>query len=411
MKLFRHGNPTEVLSPCGEWESFRTALQFGADAVYLGGKEFGMRTASKNFDSEQIKACVRQAHLQGVKVYVTCNTVPDSKEIVRLPEHFAMLENAEVDAVIVADIGVMDLAKKYAPHTDIHMSTQTGIMNYHTANVLYNMGAKRVVLARELTFEDIAEIRAKVPKELEIECFVQGAMCVSFSGRCLISAYMTGRDANRGDCTQPCRWKYHLFEQNREGQYFPVEEDSDGTYLYNSKDMCMIDHIPELIECGITSLKIEGRAKSAYYTAVTTYAYRNAVDLYYQDPKNYILPDYLKEELNKISHRQYSTGFFLGNEPGQVHDNGGYIREYDVVAMCDGYENGIACLTQKNKFLVGDTLDVLPPSGKSFTFTVTEIINHLGESVNSAPHAMEKLTVPCDIPIPQGSFIRRKHNN
>ena len=408
MALFRHGTPTEILSPCGEWESFQTALRFGADAVYLGGKEFGMRTASRNFDDEQIRACVRQAHSVGVKVYVTCNTVPDNREIKRLPEYFQMLENAGTDAVIVADIGVMELAKKYAPNTDIHMSTQTGIMNYHTANVLYNMGAKRVVLARELTFEDIAEIRAKVPEELEIECFVQGAMCVSFSGRCLISAYMTGRDANRGDCAQPCRWKYHLFEQNREGQYFPIEEDSDGTYLYNAKDMCMIDYIPQLIQCGITSLKIEGRAKSAYHTAVTTYAYRNAVDLYYKDPEHYTLPDYLREEMNKISHRQYSTGFYLGTEPTQVHNNGGYIREYDVVAVCDGYENGRAFLTQKNKFLVGDVLDVLPPQGRPFTFTVTQIINHLGENVPSAPHAMEKLTVPCDIPIEQGAFIRKK---
>ena len=408
MKLFRYGKATEVLSPCGEWESFQTAIRFGADAVYLGGKEFGMRTASKNFDYEQIRKCVEQAHSVGAKVYVTCNTVPDNNEVVRLPEHFSVLESAGVDAVIVADIGVMDLAKKYAPHTDIHMSTQTGIMNYHTANVLYNMGAKRVVLARELSFEDIARIRAKVPKELEIECFVQGAMCVSFSGRCLISAYMTGRDANRGDCTQPCRWKYHLFEQNRAGQYFPVLEDEDGTYLYNSRDMCMIEHIPQLIESGITSLKIEGRAKSAYYTAVTAYAYRNAVDLYYENPESYILPDYLKEELNKISHREYSTGFFFGKEPGQVHTIGSYIREYDVVAMCNDYQNGIAYLTQKNKFSVGDILDVLPPQGKSFTFTVTQIVNHLGENVQSAPHAMEKLTVPCDTPIPQGSFIRRK---
>lgn len=410
MKNFRYGNPTEILSPCGEEESLNTALKFGADAVYLAGKEFGMRTASKNFDNEQIKSAVNKAHNVGAKLYVTCNTVPDNKEIARLPEHFEILNDAGVDAVIVADIGVMELAKKYAPNTEIHMSTQTGIMNYHTANTLYNMGASRVVLARELSFEDIAEIRAKVPKELEIECFVQGAMCVSFSGRCLISAYMTGRDANRGDCAQPCRWKYHLFEENRQGQYFPIEEDNSGTYLYNSRDMCMIDHIPQLIKSGITSLKIEGRAKSAYYTAVTTYAYRNAVDLYYKDKENYVLPEWISEELNKISHREYSTGFFLGKEPGQVHSNGGYIREYDVVAMCDRYENGKAYLTQKNKFIVGDELDVLPPYGKSFNFIVNEIYNHLGESVQSAPHAMEKLVVPCKQVIPSGSFIRKRRS-
>lgn len=304
----------------------------------------------------------------------------------------------------------MDLAKKYAPKCDVHMSTQTGIMNYHTANTLYNMGASRVVLARELSLEEIANIRAKVPNDLEIECFVQGAMCVSFSGRCLISAYMTGRDANRGDCAQPCRWKYHLYEQNREGQYFPVEQDDSGTYLYNSRDMCMIDYIPQLIESGITSLKIEGRAKSAYYTAVTTYAYRNAVDLYYKLGKDYELPQWIKDEMNKISHREYSTGFFLGNQPGQVHSNGGYIREYDVVAMCDDYKDGTAFLTQKNKFLVGDVLDVLPPKGESFTVKIDTIYNHLGQQVENAPHPMEKLTVPCDKEIPAGSFIRKKKN-
>ena len=408
MEIYRHGNPTEVLSPCGEEESLDTALRYGADAVYLAGKEFGMRTASKNFDYEQIKNSVRKAHSAGAKLYVTCNTVPKNDEIARLPQHFEILDDIGVDAVIVADVGVMELAKKYAPRTDIHMSTQTGIVNYHTANVLYNMGAKRVVLARELSFDDIAEIRARVPKKLEIECFVHGAMCVSFSGRCLISAYMTGRDANRGDCAQPCRWKYHLFEENREGQYFPVEEDGDGTYLYNSRDMCMIDYIPRLAECGITSFKIEGRAKSAYYTAVTTYAYRNAVDLYYKDKQNYSLPSWIKEELDKISHREYSTGFFLGSEPGQVHSNGGYIRKYDVVAICSGYENGSAFLTQKNKFLVGDELDVLPPNGTPFIITVDELYNSKGESVSSAPHAMEKLVMPCKKEIPAGSFIRKK---
>lgn len=410
MDKFRYGHPTEVLSPCGEEESLDTALKFGADAVYLAGKEFGMRTASKNFTYDQIKESVEKAHKVGSKLYVTCNTVPDNNEIARLPQHFEQLNDAGVDAVIVADIGVMDLAKKYAPKCDVHMSTQTGIMNYHTANTLYNMGASRVVLARELSLEEIANIRAKVPNDLEIECFVQGAMCVSFSGRCLISAYMTGRDANRGDCAQPCRWKYHLYEQNREGQYFPVEQDDSGTYLYNSRDMCMIDYIPQLIESGITSLKIEGRAKSAYYTAVTTYAYRNAVDLYYKLGKDYELPQWIKDEMNKISHREYSTGFFLGNQPGQVHSNGGYIREYDVVAMCDDYKDGTAFLTQKNKFLVGDVLDVLPPKGESFNIKIDTIYNHLGQQVENAPHPMEKLTVPCDKEIPAGSFIRKKKN-
>lgn len=401
-------HPNEILAPAGDTESLQAALNFGADAVYLAGKEFGMRTASKNFDMEQMAAAVQLAHSKNARLYVTCNTLPHNSELGRLPQYLQGLQECGADALIIADIGVMELAKKYAPNTEIHMSTQTGIVNYQTANVLYNMGASRVVLARELSFEDIAEIRAKVPKELEIECFVQGSMCVSFSGRCLISAYLTGRDANRGDCAQPCRWKYHLCEENRQGQYFPVEEDDQGTFLYNSRDMCMIDYIPQIVQSGITSLKIEGRAKSAYYAAVTTNAYRHALDDYYKMGKDFKLQPWIKEELDKISHREYSTGFFLGNEPGQVVTNGGYIRHYDVVAVCESFFDGVLHITQRNKFLVGDTLDVLPPNGVPFELTVTEIFNENGDSVPDAPHPMEKLTIPCSKNIPKGSLFRKK---
>ena len=401
-------NKIELLSPAGEFESLVSALRFGADAVYIAGKEFGMRTASKNFDREMLSDAVKTAHNAGKKLYITCNTVPKNSEIERMPEYLEYLDSIGVDALIIADLGVLSLAKKYAPHTEIHISTQAGIVNYESAKMFYELGANRVVLARELSFDDIAELRAKIPKELQIEAFVHGAMCVSFSGRCLISHYMTGRDANRGDCAQPCRWKYHLYEENREGQFFPVEEDDSGTFLYNSKDMCMIDYIPKLISVGINSLKIEGRAKSSYYTSVVTNAYRHAIDDYLKDKENYVLKPWIKEELDKISHREYSTGFYLGTEPGQVLSNGGYIRNYGVVAISDGTENGTVHLTQRNKFLVGDTLDVLPPSGVPFDIKVTQLYNSKGEPCESAPHAMEKLTMPCDIDIPEGSLLRKK---
>jgi putative protease len=400
----------EILSPAGDMECIKNSLKFGADAVYLAGKQFGMRTASKNFDNDELKKAVELAHSYGSKLYVTCNTLPRNNEMAVLPDFLSYADEIGVDAFIIADLGVFELAKKYAPNVERHISTQAGIVNSDTANAWYNMGASRVVLAREMTFDDIVDIRAKIPKELEIECFVHGAMCVSFSGRCLISSYLTGRDANRGDCAQPCRWKYHLYEENREGQFFPVEEADGGTYLYNSRDMCMIEHIPELIESGISSLKIEGRAKSAYYCAVTTNAYSHAVNDYMKERENYTLKPWIKEELEKISHREYNTGFYLGKEPGQVTSNGGYIRHYDVVAVCESNEGNVSNITQRNKFFVGDTLDVLPPSGIPFTTVCKELKNKYGVAVESAPHAMEELIMTTDKEIPPSSVIRKKRS-
>lgn len=397
----------EILSPAGDMECLHAAVAFGADAVFLAGSEFGMRTASKNFDNDSLKTAVEFAHSNGVKLYVTCNTLPRNDELDRLPDFLAYGQQCGVDAFIIADLGVLELAKKHAPKVPVHISTQAGIVNYAAANAFYNMGASRVVLARELSLEEIAGIRSKIPGELEIECFVHGAMCVSFSGRCLISGYLTGRDANRGDCAQPCRWKYHLYEQNREGQFFPVEEDGKGTYLYNSRDLCMIHHIGELVQAGISSFKIEGRAKSAYYAAVTTNAYRQAVNQYMKDPANYKLPGWIGEELEKISHREYSTGFFFGSEPGQAVNNGGYIRHYDVAAVCEAGGDP-AEITQRNKFFTGDTLDVLPPSGVPFLVTAREITNMRGEVVQATPHAMERLLLQTGREIPAGSVIRKK---
>ena len=399
----------EILSPAGDMEALDAALSFGADAVFLAGKMFGMRSAPKNFDRDDLKLACEKAHAAGKHIHLTCNILPRNDELPQLPDFLSYAQEVGVDALIVADIGVMEAAKRYAPKVALHVSTQAGVTNYATANALHSLGASRVVMAREIPLDQIAEIRAKTPKELEIECFVHGAMCVSFSGRCLISSYLTGRDANHGDCAQPCRWKYHLFEENREGQFFPVEEEKDGTYLYNSRDLCMIEHIPELVKAGVSSFKIEGRAKSAYYTAVATNAYRHAVDDYFAHGDPYTLAPWMREELEKISHRAYSTGFYFGYEPGQTTGDGGYIRHYDAAAVCETQLDEHTCVvSQRNKFWTGDTLDVLPPGGVPFNVVCQKLVNADGEEVPSAPHPTELLTMTTDLPVPAGSVLRRK---
>lgn len=401
----------EILAPAGDMDCLKAALSFGADAVFLAGKSFGMRSSPRNFDADELKKACAMAHAKGKKIHLTCNILPHNSELKALPAFLMMAQDSGVDALIIADLGVFEAAKRYAPKVARHISTQAGVTNYAAANVLYNMGASRVVMAREIPLDEIAELRAKTPRELEIECFVHGAMCVSFSGRCLISSYMTGRDANHGDCAQPCRWKYHLFEETRDGQYFPVEENGSGTFLYNSRDLCMIEHIPELIKAGVSSFKIEGRAKSPYYTAVTTNAYRKAVDQYMEDGDPFELHPWIREELEKISHREYNTGFYFGTEPGQVTGNGGYIRRYDNVAVCERSVDGYtSVISQRNKFWVGDTLDVLPPSGIPFEITCISLTNEAGESVDSAPHPTERLTMLADRAVPAGSVIRKKRD-
>lgn len=395
----------EVLSPAGDMERLTSAIRFGADAVYLAGKAFGMRTSPNNFSEDELAQAVKLAHANGVKVYLTCNTLPRNDEIDKLPAFIESSAAAGVDAFIVADVGVLQLIKKYAPNVDVHISTQAGVVNYLTARTFYEMGAKRVVLARELTLDDIATIRAKTSSDLELEVFVHGSMCVSFSGRCLLSSYLTGRDANRGDCAQPCRWKYNLVEENRPGQFFPVIEEKGGTYFLNSRDLCMIEHLPEVIKAGATSLKIEGRAKSAYYVAVTTNAYKHAVKAYFARES---IEPWVRQELEKISHREYNTGFFFGTEPGQVYDNGGYVRGYDVVAVCDGYRDGMMEISQRNKFFVGDILDVIEPGGKPFLLKIDKIIDERGNEVESAPHAMQKLFVPVERELLSGAYLRKK---
>ncbi len=402
----RRGPGLELLAPAGDPERLEAALRFGADAVYLAGQEFGMRAAPENFTPLELELAVEQAHRQGVKVYLTCNTLPRNDELERLPEFLQHAQHIGVDALIVADLGVLALAKRHAPKVDIHMSTQTGVVNYAAANALYELGAKRVVVARELPLDDIGELRSRVPAELEIEAFVHGAMCVSFSGRCLLSAYLNERDANRGDCSQPCRWEYALVEKKRPGQYLDIAEDRHGAYILNSRDLCMIEHIPELAEAGVSSLKIEGRAKSAYYVAVTTHAYRAAIDHYYHSPRQ-PLPQWISEEVHKISHREYSTGFYFGREPGQVYEDGGYVREYDVVAVCEDWRDGVVTLSQRNKFLRGDTLDVLEAGQAPYLVTLDELYNSSGEAIDAAPHATMTVTAPCARPIGKGAVLRK----
>lgn len=397
----------EVLAPAGDSERFDAALDYGADAIYLGGKTFGMRASPGNFTFEQLKDAVDKAHEKGVKVYLTCNTLPRNKEIPHFKEFIENTEKCGVDAVIVADLGLMSLVKKYTPDMEIHMSTQTGIVNYVTANELYNMGAKRVVLARELSFEDIAEIRANCPKDMEIEVFVHGAMCVSFSGRCLLSSYLVNRDANRGECAQPCRWGYHLMEEKREGQYFPVFEDEQGTYILNAKDLCMIDHIEKLAQAGVSSLKIEGRAKSAYYVSVVTNAYRMAVD-WHKEHGSEPLPKWISDEVFKVSHRKYCTGFFFGHPKDcQYYETGGYIRNYDVVAVVDRCENGVVYCTQRNRFFKGDELEILSPKSEPFVITPEVLHDENGGELETVNHAMMKFSFPCDREFPPNSIIRK----
>lgn len=399
--------PAEILSPAGDMERLLAAVNYGADAVYLAGKEFGMRASPANFDMESLKKAAEICHEKNKKIYLTCNTLPRNNEIERIPEFLKQAAEAGVDAFIIADLGVLDTAKRVAPNVDVHISTQTGVVNYETARSLYNMGASRVVLARELSLEEIATIRAKTNPNLEIETFVHGAMCMSYSGRCLISQYMTGRDANRGDCAQPCRWKYSLMEEKRKGEYFPVVEQENGTYFFNSKDLCMIEHIPELLKAGVTSLKIEGRAKSAYYVAVITNAYKQALLDYYKMGENFELEPWIREEVYKISHRKYSTGFYFGGEPGQIYDNGGYVKDYEVVAVCENYQDGMIEISQRNKFLKGDELEVLMPGKKPFKFTAEKIIDGKGNEMESAPHAMQKLFIPFENEIEKGAYLRK----
>lgn len=400
----------ELLAPAGDTQRLKAAVSFGADAVYLAGEEFGMRTAATNFSSEELLQGVDYAHQNGVKVHITCNTVPHNAEMERMPDYLKYLNDIGVDAIIASDFGTMELVKKYAPNTELHVSVQSGITNYHSANAFYNMGAKRVVLARELSLDEIADIRQKTNPNLELEAFAHGAMCVSFSARCLLSSYMTGRDANRGDCAQPCRWSYALMEEKRPGQYFPVEETKQGTYILNANDLCMAPHLNKMIAAGVDSIKLEGRAKSHYYTAAVTNAYRMALDsIDTENLHNWCLPDAAEQELSKISHRVYSTGFYFGApENSQTYENAGYVRDYAVAAIVLGYEDGCIICEMKNKFAIGAEFDCLEPRKAPFTFKVEKMFDEKGSLIDVAPHPTMIVKIPFEREVTTGALLRMK---
>ena len=397
-------NKPELLAPAGDMERLKMSVLYGADAVYLAGTSFGMRSFAGNFSPEELPEAVRFAHNHGVKVPVTVNTLPRSDELAGLPAHLERLNACGVDALIIADLGVFRAAEKYAPNCERHVSTQVSIANYACANAWYDLGAKRVVLARELSLDEIRTIRQNTPKALEIETFAHGAMCVSYSGRCLLSNYMTGRDSNRGACAQPCRYQYALMEEKRPGEFFPVFEDEKGTYIMNSRDMCMIDHLGDLMDAGVNCLKIEGRAKSAYYAAIVTGAYRHVLD---DVAAGRSVDPVWRDEVEHVSHRRYSTGFFYG-EPGQYTSNSRYIRDWQVCAIvtdCD--KNGLATLSLRNKFAAGDTVELVGPDLRPFSMTVPVMRGADGMILNEprTPQMTFTMQLPC--PVPPLSIVRR----
>lgn len=401
----------ELLAPAGSLEKLKIAFQYGADAVYFGGKAFSLRAGAQNFSFEEIKEGAEFAHKLGKKLYCTINVMPRSNELDKLKDFLKELEDAKVDAVLVSDLGVFSLVKEHS-NLPIHISTQANTVNYAACNMWHSMGAERVVLGRECSLEEIKRIRANIPADLELEVFVHGAMCISYSGRCLLSNYMAGRDSNRGACAQSCRWKYSLVEEKRDGEYYPIEEDEIGTYIMNSKDLCMIEYIPELMTAGISSLKIEGRNKSEYYVAIVVNAYRKAIDLYFEDPENYKLPEVLREEMFKVSHRVYHTGFFFNepNEESMIYDTNNHVREYDVVAIVQSYdkETGIATCRQRNKFVKGDKIEILSPSKFNNEFVAEEIYNEKGEAIDSCPHPGMIFKIKVPVELEENSFLRKE---
>ena len=395
----------ELLSPAGDMERLKMSVLYGADAVYLAGTDFGMRSFAGNFTPEELPKAVDFAHSHGVSVHVTVNTMPRNEEILNLPAYLEQLDDAGVDALIVADMGAFTLAGKYAPHCARHISTQQSIANYECAKAWFDLGAQRVVLARELNLDEIRFIREHTPKELELETFGHGAMCVSYSGRCLLSNYMTGRDSNRGACAQPCRYQYALVEEKRPGEYFPVYEDEKGTYILNSRDMCMIDHINDLMDAGVDCIKIEGRAKSAYYAAIVTGAYRHVID---DVATGKAVDPIWREEVEKVSHRIYSTGFYYGF-PGQYTENSRYIRQWQVCAIvesCD--ENGLALCSLRNKFTAEDTIEVVGPDIKPFSLIPEQMRDLEGNTLIEPRKPEMQFYVQLPQQVPALSIIRKK---
>ena len=401
----------ELLIPAGSLEVLKTAVLYGADAVYIGGEMFGLRAKAKNFSKEDMKKGLEFAHEHGVKVYVTANIVAHNEDLEEVRQYMKELKEIKPDALIISDPAIFTIAKEEVPEIDIHISTQANNTNYGTYLFWHRLGATRVVSARELSLKEIKEIRKHIPDELEIESFIHGAMCISYSGRCLLSNYFTGRDANRGACTHPCRWKYAVMEESRPGEYLPVEENERGTYIFNSKDLCMIEYIPEIIDAGIDSLKIEGRMKTALYVATVARTYRKAIDDFYESPELYEknIPLY-KEEISKCTYRQFTTGFYFQkpDENTQIYDSNTYVKEYTYIGMVEDYKDGKLKLTQRNKFSVGEVIEVMNPDGSNEFLTVHSIEDEEGKTMESAPHPKQVIWVDVKKELPKGYILRRK---
>ena len=405
-------NKIELLAPAGDLEKLKMAILYGADAVYIAGENFGLRTASKNFTEEQMREAVDFVKKNNKKIYVTCNIIPHNDDFEGLESYLKYLQEVGVDAIIVADPGVLMIAKETVPDMEIHWSTQANNTNFNSARFWYKQGVKRVVTARELSFEEIKKIRDEIPSDMDIESFVHGAMCISYSGRCLMSNYMTGRDANRGSCAHPCRWKYSLVEEKRPGEYFPIEEDERGTYFFNSKDLCMIEYVKELIEAGVSSFKIEGRVKTPYYVATVVRAYRMAIDEYYRDPENYRFNPIWMEELKKASYRDFTSGFYLDKPNGDSQNYGtsSYIRNYDFMGLVIKYdsERKMALVDVRNRIFTGDNVEIIGPDCDTIYTTVKSMFNVNMEMIDVAPRPMELVWVDFGHELKENDIIRKE---
>ncbi len=402
----------ELLAPGGSLTKLKTAIDYGADAVYIGGEAFSLRAAAENFSPDDIKRGLEYAHSRGKKVYLTANIIPHNTDIDAFEKYVEEIRPLGFDAVLISDPGMFDVMRERAPEIPIHISTQANNTNYRSAIMWHKLGAKRIVLAREMSFEEIAVIRERIPKDLELEAFVHGAMCISYSGRCLLSNYMTGRDSNRGACAHPCRWSYKLVEETRPGEYMEITENERGTFIFNSKDLCMINHIPELVKSGISSFKIEGRVKTEYYTATVVGAYRREIDRYLENPEKYAFNEAEYEELCKVSHRPYTTGFYFGRAGGkaQVYGSSSYIRDYDLVGIVTGYNDGIAKITQRNRFFAGDTVEMIRPGKPYLTLEIESMTDENGAQIDVANHAEQTVFISVPEEIPPGAMLRKKRN-
>ncbi|MFR1417234.1 MAG: peptidase U32 family protein [Eubacterium sp.] len=405
-------NKPEVLAPANSLEVLKTAVEYGADAVYIGGEMYGLRAKAKNFSAEDMKKGIAYAHERGKKVYVTANITAHNRDLEGVRAYFHELKEIRPDALIISDPGVFTIAKEVCPEIDIHISTQSNNVNYMTFRFWKEQGATRVVTARELSLEEIGDIRKNIPDDFEIETFVHGAMCISYSGRCLLSHYFTGRDANLGACTHPCRWKYYIMEEKRPGEFLPVEENERGTYIFNSKDLCMIEHIPEMVNAGIDSFKIEGRMKTALYVAVVSRTYRQAIDDYFEDPQKYIdnIP-YYKKEIAKCTYRQFTTGFFFGptTHDSQIYDNNTYVKGYEYLGTIhESLEDGRGVFEQKNKFSVGDEVEIMKPTGENIVTKVLSMQDEKGENVDSCPHPGQRITLQTECTLQEYDIIRKE---